>query len=146
MIGSVLRRLGWSLLIVWFVVTITFLMVVAIPSDPAKTMLGPRADAAALARVTEHYCFGESVPVQYGCWLDHLVHGDLSAYNMLWHAGRARMIDVPQAVELHGRPDGFAYLARDVANLERYFARYGLSAGDFAVRTWRRYERGQLGR
>ena len=76
----------------------------------------------------------------------HLVHGDLSAYNVLWHDGRARMIDVPQAVELHGRPDGFAYLARDVANLERYFARYGLSAGDFAVRTWHRYERGQLGR
>lgn len=76
----------------------------------------------------------------------HLVHGDLSAYNVLWHAGRARMIDVPQALDLHGRPDGFAYFARDVANLERYFARYGLSAGDFAARTWRRYERGQLGR
>jgi RIO kinase 1 len=76
----------------------------------------------------------------------HLVHGDLSAYNVLWHDGRARMIDVPQAVELHGRPDGFAYFARDVANLERYFAKYGLSAGDFAVRTWHRYERGQLGR
>jgi peptide/nickel transport system permease protein len=77
MIGGVLRRLGWSLLIVWFVVTITFLMVVAIPSDPAKTMLGPRADPAALERVTQHYCFGESVPVQYGCWLDNLAHGDL---------------------------------------------------------------------
>jgi RIO kinase 1 len=76
----------------------------------------------------------------------HLVHGDLSAYNVLWHDGRARMIDVPQAVDLHGRSDGFAYLARDVANLERYFARYGLSAGDFVARTWRRYERGQLGR
>jgi RIO kinase 1 len=76
----------------------------------------------------------------------HLVHGDLSAYNVLWHAGRARMIDVPQAVDLHGRPDGFAYLGRDVANLERYFARYGLSAGDFAARTWDRYVRGQLGR
>jgi RIO kinase 1 len=76
----------------------------------------------------------------------HLVHGDLSAYNVLWHGDRPRIIDVPQAIDLHGRPDGYAYFARDVANLERYFARYGLSAGDFAVRTWRRYERGQLGR
>jgi RIO kinase 1 len=76
----------------------------------------------------------------------HLVHGDLSAYNVLWHDERARIIDVPQAIDLHGRPDGYAYLARDVANLERYFARYGLSAGDFAVRAWQRYQRGQLGR
>jgi RIO kinase 1 len=76
----------------------------------------------------------------------HLVHGDLSAYNVLWHADRPRVIDVPQAIDLHGRPDGYAYLARDVANLERYFARYGLTARDFAARTWRLYERGKLGR
>jgi len=76
----------------------------------------------------------------------HLVHGDLSAYNVLWHDDRARVIDVPQAIDLHGRHDGYAYLARDVDNLARYFARYGLSARDFALRTWRRYERGQLGR
>jgi RIO kinase 1 len=76
----------------------------------------------------------------------HLVHGDLSAYNVLWHEERPRVIDVPQAIELHGRPDGYLYLARDVANLERYFARYGLSARDFALRTWQRYQRGQLGR
>jgi RIO kinase 1 len=76
----------------------------------------------------------------------HLVHGDLSAYNVLWHDERPRIIDVPQAIDLHGRPDGFAYFDRDVANLERYFARYGLSARDFALRTWARYQRGQLGR
>jgi RIO kinase 1 len=76
----------------------------------------------------------------------HLVHGDLSAYNVLWHDDRPRIIDVPQAIDLHGRPDGFAYFDRDVSNLERYFARYGLSARDFALRTWERYQRGQLGR
>jgi RIO kinase 1 len=76
----------------------------------------------------------------------HLVHGDLSAYNVLWHADRPRIIDVPQAVDLHGRPDGFAFLDRDVANLDRYFAQYGLSTRDFAVRTWQRYVRGHLGR
>jgi RIO kinase 1 len=75
-----------------------------------------------------------------------LVHGDLSAYNVLWHDDRPRIIDVPQAIDLHGRPDGFGYFDRDVSNLERYFARYGLSARDFALRTWERYQRGQLGR
>ena len=76
----------------------------------------------------------------------HLVHGDLSAYNVLWHGARPWIIDVPQALNLHTHPGGYEYLRRDVANLERYFARYGLSCGDFAPRVWRRYQLGQLGR
>ncbi len=76
----------------------------------------------------------------------HLVHGDLSAYNVLWWQDRPWIIDVPQSVDLHASRDGYAHLRRDVQNLERYFARYGLSTGDFAERAWRRYQRGQLGR
>ena len=71
------RRLAWSLLIIWFVVTATFLMVVAIPADPAKTILGPRATEQALARVNEHYCFDRSVVIQYGCWMANVARGDL---------------------------------------------------------------------
>jgi peptide/nickel transport system permease protein len=74
---KLLRRLGWSLAIIWFVVTVTFLMVVAIPADPAKTILGPRATEEALARVNAHYCFDESIVVQYGCWLENVASGDL---------------------------------------------------------------------
>lgn len=76
----------------------------------------------------------------------HLVHGDLSAYNVLWWQERPVIIDVPQSVDLHASRDGYAHLRRDVENLERYFARYGLSAGDFAESAWRRNLRGQLGR
>ena len=76
----------------------------------------------------------------------HLVHGDLSAYNVLWWADRPWIIDVPQSIDLHSSRDGYPHLLRDVKNLERYFARYGLSAGDFAETAWRRYLRGQLGR
>jgi RIO kinase 1 len=76
----------------------------------------------------------------------HLVHGDLSAYNVLWFAGRPWIIDVPQSLNLHTHPAGYPYLQRDVANLERYFARYGLRCADFAGRIWSRYLRGDLGR
>jgi peptide/nickel transport system permease protein len=72
-----LKRFAWSLLVIWFVVTATFVMTVALPGDPAKTLLGPRATPEALARVTEHYCFDEGIVTQYGCWLDNLAHGDL---------------------------------------------------------------------
>ncbi|MGH2899198.1 MAG: RIO1 family regulatory kinase/ATPase, partial [Solirubrobacteraceae bacterium] len=76
----------------------------------------------------------------------HLVHGDLSAYNVLWWAERPWIIDVPQSIDLHASRNGYAHLRRDVENLERYFARYGLSAGNFAETAWHRYQRGQLGR
>ena len=76
----------------------------------------------------------------------HLVHGDLSAYNVLWHGGKAWVIDVPQSLNLHTSSDGYEYLRRDVANLERYFARYGLRCSDFADKAWRRYLRGELAR
>lgn len=74
---QIARRLGWSVLVIWFVITATFLMTVALPADPAKTMLGPRATPEALARVTAHYCFDDSIVVQYGCWVGNLAHGDL---------------------------------------------------------------------
>jgi RIO kinase 1 len=76
----------------------------------------------------------------------HLVHGDLSAYNVLWFAGKPWIIDVPQSLNLHTHAGGYEYLRRDVANLERYFARYGLAFGGFAQRAWNRYLRGELGR
>jgi serine/threonine-protein kinase RIO1 len=85
----------------------------------------------------------ENVEIFLDC---HLVHGDLSAYNVLWSGGKAWIIDVPQSLNLHTHRGGFEYLRRDVENLDRYFARYGLSSGAFARRAWDRYVRGELGR
>jgi RIO kinase 1 len=76
----------------------------------------------------------------------HLVHGDLSAYNVLWFQERPWIIDVPQSIDLHTSREGHGYFVRDVHNLERYFARYGLDLGGFAARAWGRYLRGELGR
>jgi len=51
----ILRRIGWAIVVCWFVVTATFAMLVAIPTDPARAMLGPHATAETLAQVREHY-------------------------------------------------------------------------------------------
>jgi RIO kinase 1 len=99
--------------------------------------LAPERAKDALARLLQ------DVELLLDC---HLVHGDLSAYNVLWWGERPWIIDVPQSIDLHATRDGYSHLRRDVSNLERYFARYGLSAGDFADKAWRRYQRGQLGR
>ena len=53
-------------------------------------------------------------------------HGDLSAYNLLVHRGRLVMIDVPQIVDVIANPRGAEFLARDAANVARWFAARGL--------------------
>lgn len=74
------------------------------------------------------------------------VHGDLSAYNVLWQDG-PRIIDFPQSVSATTNPDAYALLARDVRNLCQHFARrFGARSdpGAIAHRLWRRLLRGEL--
>jgi RIO kinase 1 len=52
-------------------------------------------------------------------------HGDLSPYNVLVHEGRLVLIDLPQAVDLVGNPQGFQFLRRDCANICTWFAAHG---------------------
>ena len=73
----IVRRLAWSLLVVWFVVTAAFAMVTLIPADPAKAMLGPHATTETLARVRAHYCLDRGLTGQYACFVERLAHGDL---------------------------------------------------------------------
>ena len=76
----------------------------------------------------------------------HVVHGDLSAYNMLYAGERLRVIDMPQAVDARTNPNAGRLLARDVANVCRYFASQGADAdpGTFASELWDLYNRGEL--
>ena len=71
------RRLAWTVLVVWFVVTATFAMTTLIPADPARALLGPHATPDAIERVRAHYCLDKGFLGQYACFLDHVVHLDL---------------------------------------------------------------------
>ena len=54
------------------------------------------------------------------------VHGDLSAYNVLYWQGEGRIIDLPQAVDPRQNPDAWDIFRRDMTRLCQYFQRYGL--------------------
>lgn len=56
-----------------------------------------------------------------------LVHGDLSAYNLLVHEGLLVMIDLPQVLDVIAHPRGAEFLERDVANVSHWFAARGLA-------------------
>lgn len=81
MTGLVLRRLGWAVVVAWFVVTLSFIVVLMLPADPAAALLGPHATEQAIAKVRDGYCLGghglQRIVDAYGCWLGKLAHGDL---------------------------------------------------------------------
>jgi RIO kinase 1 len=58
-----------------------------------------------------------------------VVHGDLSAYNILWDRGRIVIIDFPQSVDPIAHPEGITLLERDVTNVTDWFGRRGVECG-----------------
>ncbi len=56
------------------------------------------------------------------------VHGDYSTFNILWHNGRAVVIDFPQVLEFKHNPNARAFLERDIRSLCKSFQRQGVQA------------------
>ena len=59
-----------------------------------------------------------------------MVHGDLSAYNILAAGERLVVIDLPQVIDLVGHPGGTDYLLRDCTNVCRWFRARGLEVDE----------------
>jgi RIO kinase 1 len=59
-----------------------------------------------------------------------LVHGDLSAYNILAAGPRLVIIDLPQVVDLVGNANGMDYLLRDCTNICGWFKAKGLDVDE----------------
>jgi RIO kinase 1 len=59
-----------------------------------------------------------------------LVHGDLSAYNILAAGERLVVIDLPQVVDLVGNPQGLDFLLRDCTNICGWFRSRGLEVDE----------------
>lgn len=72
-----------------------------------------------------------------------VVHGDLSAYNVMYWEGAVTIIDFPQMVDPYGNPDARTIFGRDVERLCQYFARFGVrrDARQLARMLWQNVER-----
>ena len=55
-----------------------------------------------------------------------MIHGDLSAYNILYWQGKVTLIDFPQVTMSLSNPSAYAILRRDVQRVCEYFAQYGM--------------------
>lgn len=83
MVRFVLRRLLYGILVLLGVITAVFLMFNVLPGDPARQVLGQRADEATLEAVRAEFGLDEPLPVQYVMYLNDLspfsIHDDTKA-------------------------------------------------------------------
>lgn len=100
--------------------------------------VGPDEAESLLARLLD------AVEAMLDC---HVVHGDLSPYNVLLWRGRPVVIDFPQAVDPRLNPAALTLLARDVEQLCHWARRRGIDAdaAEIASDLWGRFTAGELG-
>ena len=106
----------------------------------------PRLQDVALRPDEAHYLFERLMRNVQLFLANDTVHGDLSAFNVLYWQGQATVIDFPQAVDPRTNPHALELLRRDVANLCRYFGRFGVRADATRIADglWRRFLRAEL--
>ena len=82
----VLRRLGFSVFVLWGALTIVFAAIRVAPGEPAQLMLGTDASAAEVAALRQRLGLDQPLPIQYGRYLFQALRLDL---------GRSLRLDQP---------------------------------------------------
>jgi peptide/nickel transport system permease protein len=73
----IVRRLGGALIVVFGISVVTFLLVYAIPSDPARMIAGQKATPQVIAQIRHNLGLDQPLIVQYIHYLWKLVQGNL---------------------------------------------------------------------
>jgi RIO kinase 1 len=97
-------------------------------SAPQLKDLAPDPDEA-------HELFAQTVREVERMMFHNVVHGDLSAFNLLVWEDRIRVIDLPQAVDPRFNPNAWDLLERDLRNVCSWFARHGVESDPAAMAT-----------
>ena len=77
MIAYIVRRLFQLVIVLIGVTIITFLIMFAIPGDPAQQLAGKNATPERIATIRAQLGLDKSIPVQYVKFVGRLIHGDL---------------------------------------------------------------------
>lgn len=77
MLTYIVRKLGYSILILFGVITVTFALMYVIPGDPARLMLGQRADVASIEAIRKQLGLDDPIYIQYVRFIGKALQGDL---------------------------------------------------------------------
>ncbi len=101
-LGFAFRRVLAAVPTLFGVTLIVFFMVRMLPGDPARVLAGLLASQEEVDRIRVQIGLTRPLPVQYGIFLSHLLHGDL---------GRSIVTQAPVAAEIGHRLPPTATLA-----------------------------------
>lgn len=87
--------------------------------DPA-----PRLSDVQLSAESAEFCAHEILSLIALFIQNDFVHGDLSAYNILFHDENPIVIDFPQILKISQNKNAYDKLQKDVENIKDYFAPY----------------------
>ena len=76
-VGTVIRRLGQALPVLFGVILVTFILTRALPGDPAAYFAGPAADEKAIAEIRKALGLDKPLPEQFLIYLRDLSKGEL---------------------------------------------------------------------
>ena len=72
--SRLVRRVGTSLVVLWGVTTLTFVINFVLPGDPARSVAGPQARPADVVRIRQQLGLDQPLGKQYRRFLGRLVH------------------------------------------------------------------------
>ncbi|MEM3404611.1 MAG: ABC transporter permease [Nitrososphaeria archaeon] len=72
-----IKRIILALVVIYFVITITFILSHVVPSDPAELYVGPKATAEQREKAIKELGLNQPIYIQYLRYFQNLVNGDL---------------------------------------------------------------------
>ncbi len=75
--NMILRRIGQSIIVIFIVTLIVFLLMQLVPGDPIVNFLGPSATEEQIAYYTKLFGYDQPVLVQYFKWIGGLFRGEM---------------------------------------------------------------------
>jgi peptide/nickel transport system permease protein len=140
------RRLLWLVVVLALISIVTFVVIYAVPADPARTF-APNASAQAVANIRHQWGLDQPLWVQYVRYLGRLLHGDLGwSYHISQPVLSAILQRAPATAELAvaglimelaiGIPVGIASAVRQYGVADRagmVLSLIGVSAPTFGV-------------
>ncbi|HSZ43222.1 MAG TPA: ABC transporter permease [Trebonia sp.] len=76
MVGFLIRRIGQSIIVLFFVTVFTLFLVHLFPGGPIRALLGPKATPQQIAYYNNLYGFNQPFYVQYLKWVGQLFQGN----------------------------------------------------------------------
>jgi peptide/nickel transport system permease protein len=75
--ATILKRLGWGVIVLWVVVTLTFVATVVSPVDPVDVYAGRFATEEVKQEIRDEFGLDEPILARYGYYLKELLQGNL---------------------------------------------------------------------